>query len=503
MANNLLSPGVAVQIIDQTNTTAPTQGTVAAIVGFADKGPVNVPTFVPDLNTFTTTFGNSISDYPYMALFAQKFLAVSTAYFTRIAYEVEFNAIQGIAAPLLNFAIISPAAFWVDISGLPILANNGIYRISWTAGVQYASIGALVNTINTAFAALKLADTVTFMSAYLTASTDVTNTFIVIKSTALNINFTIRQDGWPLASVNNVAKTTPPGSIGIVDGASTTANSDVLAYALVRVPVSDVAATNASITSSTAISAQNLNMINAFPYIDIAYDGESTSVTLPPLLAPVPPFSNTIVNLSTSLNIVPTNGQQGIFPILTALAQPATFTWTGVANTGPGINITLAGFYNFNFIGATVDTSAQVNTTFTIYPNIAFIAGTTPISQLVIALNAALLTAYTGTIPTQIPAVFNVVGSTLQTYIQFTTVNGNLSIGPGTGSLFNYGSQCSILMANGGVGGLILNLGYNSATVPPNNIAFGIDATWTLSDVANKINTVAAGNALTIKATAS
>src|SRR5208337_14899 len=58
-------------------------------------------------------------------------------------------------------------------------------------------------------------------------------------------------------------------------------------------------------------------------------------------------------------------------------------------------------------------------------------------------------------------------------------------------------------MANGGVGGLILNLGYNSATVPPNNIAFGIDATWTLSDVANKIDTVAAGNALTIKATAS
>jgi hypothetical protein len=493
MANNLLSPGVAVQIIDQTTTTAPIQGTVAAVVGFADKGPVNVPTFVPDLNTFTTTFGNSIPAYPYMAMFASKFLTVSTAYFTRIAHEVEFNSIQGTAAPSLNFVTVSPAAFWVDISGLPILANNGIYRVFWTANVVYSTITALVAAINTAFAATKLADNVTFLSSYLTATTDITNTFIVIESTALNINFTLRQDGWPIASITNVLKTTPPGSLGFADGASTTTNSDILAYALVRVPVSDVAATNASITSPTAISAQNLNKINAFPYIDIAYDGDSTPITLPPSAAPNPPFSNTVVSLSTSLNIVPTNGQQGAFAILGALAAPATFNWTGVPVTGPNIAITLQGFYNFN----STDTTTEVNATFTIFPSISFIAGTTPISQLIIALNAALLATTSGT-----GGAFT-GGSSLQTYIQFSTVNGFLSIGAGTGPLFNLGSQCSVAIADGTGGGLISNLGYNAVSVPPNNIAFGVDATWTLSDVANKINSVAASNRLTIFASAS
>lgn len=495
MANNLLSPGVSVSIIDNTTVVTPIQGTVAAVVGFADKGPVNTPTYVPDLNTFTNTFGNSILDYPYMAMFASKFLPISTGYFTRIAYEVEFNSIQGIAAPSLNFIGIAPeAAFWIDISGLPILANNGIYRVTWTSNIQYTNITALVAAINAALVATKLADTVTLLSAYLTVTTDVTNTYLVFKSTALNINFTIRQDGWPTAaSATNVVKTTPPGSLGITDGSSTTINNDILAYAMVRVPVADVPATNASITSPTAVSIHNLNMINAFPYIDIAYDGESTSLTLPPLLAPSPPFSNTLVNLSTSLNIVPTNGQQGTFPILTAFGQPATFNWTGAITIG----ITLQGFYNFN----ASDTSTIVNATFTVSPTINFIAGTTPISQLVTALNTALFAVTSGT-------GGSLTGTgTLQTYIQFTAINGVLSIGSGTGTLFNYGSQCSVTIAghieNATFSGLISNLGYNSATVPSNNTATGTDATWTLSDVANKINFVAASNNLTITASAS
>jgi hypothetical protein len=483
MANNLLSPGVAVQIIDNTPTATTTQGTVAAVVGFATKGPVNTPTYVPDLNTFTTTFGNSIPDYPYLALFASKFLPISTAYVTRIAYEVEFNSIQGVIAPNLNFTSITPAAMWVDITGLPILENNGIYRVTWTAGVQYANISILVTTMNAAFANTFLVDGVTPISSALTVTTDVTNTYIVIQSTSININFTIRQDGWPSANANsNVVKLTGSGNIGIADSSSTTTNSDVLAYALVRVPVNDVPATNASITSPVAITAQNLNMLTAFPYIDIAYDGQD-----PTPHSPTPtsnPFSNTLVNLnpSTSLNIMPITGNPALFPTLNAPTIPTTFNWTGPA-LGPVFTITLAGFYNFYG----TDLAGSVNATFTIQPTINYISGTSTPSQLVTALNLALNAINT----------IGAAGQGLQTYIQFTTVNAgaSLSIVAGTGALSNLGSQCTVTLGNTN----IQYLGWPSSGATTR----GTDATWTLANVAEQINLVAARTLLNITASAS
>lgn len=120
MAHDIKSPGVSVQVIDQTAFAAATAGTVAAAVGFAEKGPIDEPTLILSKEEFSNTFGGPISDNYYLGMFADKFLDYSVGYFTRIAKAADYEAIVGTVAPALDFSAIPSPEFFVELSGFQI-----------------------------------------------------------------------------------------------------------------------------------------------------------------------------------------------------------------------------------------------------------------------------------------------------------------------------------------------------------------------------------------------
>lgn len=75
MARFLMSPGVHIREIDQSQYAATTPtGNVAAIVGYAEKGPFE-PTVVGGQEDFVQVFGQTLEDSPYLAQTAFKYLA--------------------------------------------------------------------------------------------------------------------------------------------------------------------------------------------------------------------------------------------------------------------------------------------------------------------------------------------------------------------------------------------------------------------------------------------
>lgn len=75
MARFLMSPGVHIREIDQSQyaSTAPA-GQMAAIVGYAEKGPFD-PVIVNGQQDFVETFGKTLADVPYLAQTANKYFA--------------------------------------------------------------------------------------------------------------------------------------------------------------------------------------------------------------------------------------------------------------------------------------------------------------------------------------------------------------------------------------------------------------------------------------------
>ncbi len=61
MSPEYLSPGVYVEEVDKGTKPIEGVGTAcAAFVGFAEQGPVNQPTFIPNWTEFVNTFGGFI-----------------------------------------------------------------------------------------------------------------------------------------------------------------------------------------------------------------------------------------------------------------------------------------------------------------------------------------------------------------------------------------------------------------------------------------------------------
>jgi hypothetical protein len=73
MARFILSPGVVTREVDNSQYT-PTQptGNVAAVVGYAEKGPFE-PTLVSGTQEFNQVFGKTLEDAPYLAQTAYKY----------------------------------------------------------------------------------------------------------------------------------------------------------------------------------------------------------------------------------------------------------------------------------------------------------------------------------------------------------------------------------------------------------------------------------------------
>lgn len=80
---NLISPSVRIAEKDLTFITAAPTGHRCGLVGFASKGPINIPTLVSTLNELTTTFGNPHPDVgdPYLIYAAQQYLQVGSELF--------------------------------------------------------------------------------------------------------------------------------------------------------------------------------------------------------------------------------------------------------------------------------------------------------------------------------------------------------------------------------------------------------------------------------------
>jgi len=455
MAHNIKSPGVSVQIKDQTAFLAIVSGTVAAAVGFAQKGSINEPTLILSKEEFVNTFGEPISDNYYLGMFADKFLDESVCYFTRIAKEADYEGVLGTVAPGLNFTTMPTPEFWVELAGFPE-PNNGIYKVSWAGSTTYANLAALVTAVDTAMNLVILADGTTTLGSYLTASASLT--FLKIASDLYrNVIITMRASE---DATNNVIKTTGNGHLGMADN-STSTDVGSYAYSWIRVPISEVPATVASIVGSTAIAITDLNQLSAFNKINLLVDGTGTN--------PYKTYSD--------VNVVPATGSPATFPMLQALVAPTAHDWVGETFT-----IALAGFYHF-MVG---DLTAGVNTTHTV--TLTFDNDPVSLSGFIVALNAALALVSTGT-------------NTLDDYIQFAVFETTkVQIIEGAGARKNYGSLCTITVAAGTA--TLPFLGFSS---PTNNSSLGTDTTYTAAGVAVKITALvaeiiatAASNILTI-----
>lgn len=443
MAHDILSPGVSVQVIDRTTYATPTAGTVSAAVGFAKKGPIDEPTLILSKESYIETFGEPISDNYYLGMFADKFLDISTGYFTRVAKDAEYESLVGTAAPALDFTGIANPEFWVELSGFPN-PNNGIYRVTWAAGSEYADLDALVAAANSALASVTLADGSTTLDSYLTIQADSTNTYVEIAADLYrNVEITAKASD---DATNNVIKTTGAGHLGIEDGTSSTDVGNY-SYAYVRVPVNETAATAASITATAAMTITDLNQISAFNKINVSIDG-----------TPSNPYKT-----YEDINITPTSGAPATFATLQANAAPTLSTdWSTINFT-----ITVAGFYDF----LAGDGTGDINATHVITPT-GYDGLTATISELVTQLNAAL-------------AAVSTTAGTLQDYMQFAVYDSDkIQIINGTSSLKNFGSQCSVTVADGT--GAIADLGYTTGT---NDSTVGEDTTYTASGIASKIST--------------
>jgi len=444
MAHDILSPGVSVQVKDNTTYPATVQGTVAATAGFAERGPVNEPTLILSKQDYAETFGKPIADNPYMGMFADKFLEESVAWFTRVAKEKDYEKVCSTVAPSLDFAGVSSPEFWIRLEDFPV-PNNGVFKVSMTGGSTFTDLQALIDDMNMSFESVTLPDGETLLSNYITAEEDEENPgMLCIKSDYyINVRITILSSE---NTSNNVAKTSGAGNIGIADGAS---SEDVgaISRAFHRLPVGSTQATNASINSSAPITQEKLNMISAYNLINLKIDGSSAE--------PLKTYED--------VNITPTSGTPAGFPFLVADNGPATDADLSTSD----FDISLSGFYDFLASDATGD----INNTFTITASVDGTGTEFTVDDLVSDLNAQLTSITTP-------------GGTLLDYIQFEKFETTkIRLVNGTAGLANFGSQVSVEIANGTTGDIV-NLGYTGTTVTES----GTDATWSLVDVAEKIN---------------
>lgn len=444
MAHDINSPGVSVQVIDQTTFAATAQGTVSAAVGFAEKGPINEPTLIVSKQAYNKTFGAPVSDNHYMGMFAEKFMDVSVGWFTRIAKEKEYEQVCGTAAPSLDFSGVTTPQFWVELNDFPI-PNNGLFRVTFNGSTTYPDLDALVDAINNGFSNVTLPDGSTTLDNYVTATLDETESYVCIRSdNYMNVRITMHSTE---DTANDVLGTSGTGVIGIEDQSS---SQDVgaFAHANVRVPVNATDPTNASISSSSTVTQDQLNQISAFNLIDLKVDGTTSN-----------PF-----RAYTDIDITPISGSPATFPNLESSNSPVLSADLSTSS----FDITLSGFYDF----MSGDTSVDVNTTFTISTTLDGSGTAFTANALVSDLNAQL-------------AATSINANTLQDYVEFEIFNTDqIRLVEGTGGLSNYGSQVSVTIEDNA--GDISNLGY----IAPNQSESGEDATWTLADVADKINNV-------------
>lgn len=218
-----LSPGVFTREIDLSLYVPNLSTTALGIVGLAQKGPINVPTYVTDPVQFATIFGDTVADFkgPYAAL--QYLHTGRQCFYVRVS-ELDPNQeapepylAKTAAADLLENA--TQATVTGDINTLIALtgSNNTLHFIvdGSEPGFDVALPSSVTLSISQIIALLN-ADT-TF-NQYMTASSSLSGT-LKITSNIAGANHSIQVGGNavtnnnifgfdPLASTENVTPTT-------------------------------------------------------------------------------------------------------------------------------------------------------------------------------------------------------------------------------------------------------------------------------------------------------
>src|SRR4030043_108696 len=110
MSPEYLSPGVYVEKVDKGTKPIEGAGTAcAAFVGFAERGPVNEPTFIPNWTEYTNTFGGFIDgSYLANAVFGYFLNGGGRCYVTRLpGGEEQAEPIAAVALPSHSQASIN------------------------------------------------------------------------------------------------------------------------------------------------------------------------------------------------------------------------------------------------------------------------------------------------------------------------------------------------------------------------------------------------------------
>lgn len=462
MAHEIRSPGISVQIIDQTSYSSIVQsGAIAATVGFAEKGPINEPVLCLTKQSYIDTFGEPLKDHYYMGVFADKFLDISPAWFTRIAKDKDFEKLIATNPPSLNFTTVPNPEFWIDISGFPA-PNNGIFKVKFTGNQTYSTINDLVSSINNAINNIVLPDGESRLSNYIVVELNNDNTRLVFRSTDYyNVVIKLLPSN---DNVNNVIRLTGNGALGFPPTGASSTDTGSYSYSRAIVPINLIPETKASVSSSTPITISQLNKLSAFNKMTVEVDG-----------SPTEPFK-----VYQDVDLTPSTGTPATFPVLSALNSPVL----NVNLSGATFTITLSGFYHF----MTGNNAASVNNNFTITTTIDGSVTPFTINDLVADLNSAL-------------AGVTIGANNLKNYIQFEIYDTNkIRLTNGDGGLKNFGSQVSLTIASGT--GDVANLGY----VAPSQSSSGANTTWTVAGIANKINAIvdmveatSSANVLTIR----
>jgi hypothetical protein len=140
--------------------TTTSSDTVVGIIGFAKKGPLNIPTLCTSKKLFKQYFGNTPSEYPYPHLTAYKYFDQgSSVYFTRISST---NIAASYAAILSNdgTGTVAKLTSTNDYTTAGI-TYSGTYSIQIKVEVAYveyvdtisvsgvSSMDSLINKLNT------------------------------------------------------------------------------------------------------------------------------------------------------------------------------------------------------------------------------------------------------------------------------------------------------------------------------------------------------------------
>jgi len=170
--SNTISPSV--RIAEQDLSFVPplaASGAVAGLVGFASKGPINIPTVVSSARQLATVFGNPHPELgdPYMVYAAQQFLLTGTQCF--IVRVGDQDAVSDEAAKTASVPVTAAGGqliVYSDTAGPYTFTDNQFFRFRLNGNLNFRTLVALA----TGLSGISAADLATELNEQIDAEND-------------------------------------------------------------------------------------------------------------------------------------------------------------------------------------------------------------------------------------------------------------------------------------------------------------------------------------------